>query len=623
MNYRPEIDGLRAVAVIPVIFFHAGLVFFSGGFVGVDIFFVISGYLITGLILTELDTNKFDLIKFYERRARRILPALFSIMFVCLPFAWLWLMPGDMKNFSESIMSASLFSSNILFWKESGYFDVASELKPLIHTWSLAIEEQFYILFPLFLILVWKVGKSFTALATFIIFIASISIAQWGSYNHPTAAFFLLPTRGWELLMGSLIALYLNNKSHNPNIIFSQIASLFGLGLVIYSVIFFDNDTPVPSLFTLIPTIGTGLIIIYGVPKTVINSIFSNNILVAIGLASYSLYLIHQPIFAIIKYRFGSESFEEYMLLIFFAIFILSYLSWKYVETPFRNKLIFSQKQIFRYSFVGIGLLVLTGALGIFTNGFEQRFSSYERKVLAEYTDARRYVSSRFDNLDQEFDLSSNSPNILIIGDSFAEDILNALFGSGISRHYSISTRKIQAHCGNLYTNNDLSEHIRPQDLAGCKNGYQDSRLLERLKSADEVWLISSWRSWVIPFLPESIQNLKEYAPNIKIKVFGRKHLGIRKANKFINSWDVDIKALLATKPMPNNHIEINEKMKMLISSKEFVDVSYILCQSNVECSNQTTDKLPISYDGTHFTKAGSKYFGNKLKLSPSFRSKD
>ena len=159
MEYRKEIDGLRALAVIPVIFFHAGIPFFEGGYVGVDIFFVISGYLITSLILSEKEAGTFTLISFYERRARRILPALFLVMLVCIPFAFFLMMPNQLKDFSESILAVSGFISNFLFWLESDYFSPSAELKPLLHTWSLAVEEQFYILFPLFLLVFWSIGK--------------------------------------------------------------------------------------------------------------------------------------------------------------------------------------------------------------------------------------------------------------------------------------------------------------------------------------------------------------------------------------------------------------------------------------------------------------------------------
>ena len=153
MKYRPEIDGLRALAVVPVILFHAGFELFSGGFVGVDVFFVISGYLITTILIEDLENQRFSLVSFYERRARRILPALFFVMFVCIPFAWMWMLPSQMKDFSQSLVAVSLFASNVVFWRESGYFDAAAEEKPLLHTWSLAVEEQYSVIFPIFLYL--------------------------------------------------------------------------------------------------------------------------------------------------------------------------------------------------------------------------------------------------------------------------------------------------------------------------------------------------------------------------------------------------------------------------------------------------------------------------------------
>ena len=193
MQYRREIDGLRAIAVLPVILFHAGFETFGGGFVGVDVFFVISGYLITTIILGELEQGKFSIVNFYERRARRILPALFLVMLVCIPFAWLWLLPSDMKDFAQSLVAVSVFASNILFWRESGYFDTAAELKPLLHTWSLAVEEQFYVLFPLLLMLFWKLGKRWILVTLGLAFIASLALAQWAAYAKPAAAFYLLP----------------------------------------------------------------------------------------------------------------------------------------------------------------------------------------------------------------------------------------------------------------------------------------------------------------------------------------------------------------------------------------------------------------------------------------------
>lgn len=217
MRYRAEIDGLRAVAVISVILFHAGFEFFSGGFVGVDIFFVISGYLITTIILAELDAGKFSIVNFYERRARRILPALYLVLAACMPFAWLLLLPSDMMSFSKSLLTISAFISNIFFWSERGYFGTATELKPLIHTWSLAIEEQYYPIFPILLIVLANKRRVFLIVTLTVAGVVSLGLSAWLTKVHADSAFYLLPTRLWELLIGSFVAIqgfYFSNNSN-------------------------------------------------------------------------------------------------------------------------------------------------------------------------------------------------------------------------------------------------------------------------------------------------------------------------------------------------------------------------------------------------------------------------
>ena len=283
MKYRAEIDGLRALAVLPVILFHAGFELFSGGFVGVDVFFVISGYLITTIIISEMAEGKFSIVNFYERRARRILPALFFVMLMCLPFAWMWLTPNDLKDFGQSLVAVSTFSSNILFWRESGYFDTAAELKPLLHTWSLAVEEQYYILFPIFLMFTWRLGLKWILILLSMVFLVSLGIAQWGAYNSPSAAFFLLPTRGWELLVGVFAAFYLKYNTHLKSHSLNQALSLIGFGMIVYSIISFDKNTAFPSLYALIPTIGTGLLILCAVPKTLFINYLALNLLLELG----------------------------------------------------------------------------------------------------------------------------------------------------------------------------------------------------------------------------------------------------------------------------------------------------------------------------------------------------
>jgi len=389
MKYRAEIDGLRALAVLPVILFHAGFEWFSGGYVGVDVFFVISGYLITSIIISEMVEKKFSIINFYERRARRILPALFFVMAISLPFAWLWLSPSDLKDFGQSLIAVSTFSSNILFWSESGYFDTAAELKPLLHTWSLAVEEQYYILFPIFLMLTWPLGIKWILILLSIVFFISLGVAQWGAYNSPSAAFFLLPTRGWELLIGVFAAIYLKNNTHFKSNSLNQVLSLLGFGMIVYSIIAFDKTTPFPSLYTLIPTVGTGLLILCSVPKTLIHKLLSLKFISGIGLISYSAYLWHQPLLAFARHRFLGEISELILITLCLISMALAWFSWKFIEAPFRNKKIFTRKKVFLFSMVCVVIFTSLGLLLHFKNGYvdrvkftEELVNSFERPAL-------------------------------------------------------------------------------------------------------------------------------------------------------------------------------------------------------------------------------------------------
>ena len=211
MKYRPDIDGLRAVAVIAVILFHAQFVIggvdpFTGGFIGVDVFFVISGYLITSIIIRELDVGHFSFAHFYERRARRILPALFTVMAASIPFAWIYMLPKAMKEYAGSVLAALAFGSNVWFWQTDSYWAEPSALKPFLHSWSLAVEEQFYLLFPLALCALWRIGRERLIAVFAVLLLASLMLAEYGSTHHAEANFFLLHARGWELLAGGILA---------------------------------------------------------------------------------------------------------------------------------------------------------------------------------------------------------------------------------------------------------------------------------------------------------------------------------------------------------------------------------------------------------------------------------
>ena len=377
MEYRREVDGLRAVAVIPVILFHAGLPVFGGGFFGVDIFFVISGYLITSLIVSEKAAGTFTLANFYERRARRILPALFVVMFACLPFAWLWLLPAELKHFSQSLVAMSGFASNVWFYLTSGYFDTGAELRPLLHTWSLSVEEQYYVLFPAFLLLVWKLGRlrivALLALAAVLSFIA----AQWIGRNSPTFTFFWLPTRGWELLVGALLAFGPAKTSDlKKGHAAGQPLSMLGLLLIFIAIFVYDRNTSTHGLYAVMASVGTALVIRFATQQTLVGRLLGSKPLVGIGLVSYSAYLWHQPLIAFARHRSLDEPTEPAMVALAVAALVLAYFSWKYVETPFRNRRRFSRKQIVTYAATGSLFFAGIGLVGYRAEGFSSRFSA-------------------------------------------------------------------------------------------------------------------------------------------------------------------------------------------------------------------------------------------------------
>lgn len=482
MRYRAEIDGLRALAVVPVIFFHGGFSSFRGGFVGVDVFFVISGYLITSIILADLCDGKFSLLKFYERRARRILPALFFVMVSTIPFAYLWMMPDEFKNFGQSLLSTAVFSNNILLAVTSDYWSMTSEFKPFLHTWSLGVEEQYYMLFPLFVMLCWRHLARKTIYVLAALFFVSLVAAAWGVTTAPTTSFYILPTRAWEILMGALAAHHLTFSESVPRAgVVSQTLSLLGVTMLAYSVFVFDNNCLSPGLTTLVPTLGTTLIILFAVKGTILNRILVNGVLVKIGLISYSLYLWHQPLFALARVYSVSKPSSAVILILIALSFVLAYLSWRFLEAPFRNRAAVSRKAIVIFS--GLGSLVFV-VFGYYLNAtYGMAWRAFDSQTRIQDMDKRTYNERVFRYKKDSFS-SREKVKLLVIGNSFGRDFINMTLETFDIRNVDILYRDDMSDCIRPYKNSMSKALFNDADIIVIASGYNKNCVVSDVQFA-------------------------------------------------------------------------------------------------------------------------------------------
>jgi peptidoglycan/LPS O-acetylase OafA/YrhL len=386
IEYRREIDGLRAIAVLAVLFFHAGFAQASGGFVGVDVFFVISGYLITALIVAERAAGRFSLARFYERRARRILPALFCVVLACLPFAWLWMLPDQLKDFSASLVYVLAFLSNVYFAKDTGYFAAAAEEKPLLHTWSLAVEEQYYLVFPLVIAALGRWGRRglFGGLSLFAL--GSLLLAQHQTGTRPDELFFHTSGRVWEFSIGALLALVPGSRTSAkvPHVV-REVGAALGLAAILYAVFAFDTNTPSPGAYMLLPTLGAALALCFATPSTAVGRILVSPPLVGVGLISYSAYLWHQPLLAFARLRSMVALGAPLRLGLLFAALVLAGLSWRLVEQPFRDRRKVGRRALVWATTTTAALLLAAGlggeAVGDYRIGRSERWSAIQRDL--------------------------------------------------------------------------------------------------------------------------------------------------------------------------------------------------------------------------------------------------
>ncbi len=393
-RYRPEIDGLRAIAILPVVFFHAGVAGFTGGFIGVDVFFVISGYLITAIVARGIAEGDFSFVRFYERRVRRIFPALFFVLACCTVAALLLLPPGRLITYGKSLAAVALFVGNFFFLHRApneGYFASRSALEPLLHGWSLSVEEQFYLLLPVALILIHRWARQYLKPALIAAAVCSLGLALWLA---PIAAFYLLPARAWELLIGSLLAVGAFPALHGR--VQREIAGLVGIASIAAAVVFFDKDTGNSYPYALAPCIGTALIIhASDAGPSAVKRALSIRPLIFLGAISYSLYLWHWPLFFFFDYFEMGRNWQQTTGLVL-ASLIMAIVSYRWIETPFRgSSRTWSRRRIFLWGGTAMTAGITTGLALAVLHGIPQRFDAATRATIAANEVRQTQISTR------------------------------------------------------------------------------------------------------------------------------------------------------------------------------------------------------------------------------------
>lgn len=610
MKYRSEIDGLRAIAVVSVILFHAGLPFLSGGYVGVDIFFVISGYLISTIIFDEVEQKRFSFITFYERRARRIVPALSLIMLCSILPAYLLLQPADLISFGKSLIAIPVFLSNVLFWSERSYFGSATELKPLIHTWSLAVEEQFYLLYPVFVIAIFKWFKKYLAVILVVALVLSLVASYYVTRLHFETGFFLPFTRAWEMLLGGMAALLIRNRIVEKYPFNGTVVSLIGLAMMVYSIVAFDDKTIFPGIAAAVPVIGTFLVLVSPQQGNWVHKFLSNKLFVFLGLTSYSLYLWHQPIFAYINHM---QLGHGWLYASIILVVILSAISYMWVETPFRNKQLMTRKTVFSFTLITSVFFIIVGGIIVWNKGFVNRYNEADQKILASVAGAGEYNSKRFDDAKLvEFE-GEGKRKIFLVGDSFAKDFMNLIYESGQDKRFSFSTKQINSECGNIYVPFDKDAHIPPIRRLRCDSigWFESDKVKQRMQEADEIWLVGKWQAWVVPYIRPSIEQMEKDFRK-PVKVFGIKDFG--KSSSVVAMKVPADKRLSYTQPAAQEAVDVEQKMRENVPAEKFRSLLSLYCGKDfATCPMFTGDGSLISQDGGHLTEPGAAYLADKL----------
>jgi peptidoglycan/LPS O-acetylase OafA/YrhL len=633
LRYRPDIDGLRAVAVLLVVLYHIRTAKCTGGFIGVDTFFVISGYLISSIIISDIDAGRFSLTEFYERRIRRIFPALIVVLFAIALFGYLALLPAELKGCAESLLAALFSVSNFYFWRHTGYFDATHGISPLLHTWSLAVEEQFYLLLPLLLRSLRPLRRPMLVWVLSGIAMASLIVSAIGAAKNDSAAFYLLHARAWELLLGTLLSLGAARIKLPSGL--REVASFFGLALIILPGFVYSDNTPFPGLAAIPPCLGTALVIVAGGGPSQRNTLATRFLSVPplrfIGLISYSLYLWHWPLIVLtrIDTDLGNNIPPRLLKLALFVLSVgVAYLSWRFVELPFRyGRFRPSRPRLFRIALVGTALLAVVAISLIQFNGISARWSR-EAIGVAGY-------------LDYKYEDQFRQGTCFIDGDA----------GERFNARLCLSERPAQrsyllvgdSHAASLWYG--LSKtfpevNVMQATAAGCKPVVEDrvapgnfDRVSERLAQCqnlmsfvyndylpshhpDSMLIAARWAEGDLAGLRRTLQWATRLG--VKVVLFGP-----------MVEYDSPLPRLLAISiqtrdaSIPRRHMlmgnwSLDAQIAQLAAEEpgvKYVSLISPVCERYV-CASYASQGVPIEFDSNHYTKQGSLIIAQRLKAA-------
>lgn len=613
MQYRSDINGLRAIAVLAVVLYHFNVPKFSGGFVGVDVFFVISGFLMTSIIFNRISGGEFSLIGFYQDRARRIIPALSVLCLSVFSIGWLILIPVDFESLGKHISSSMTFLSNILYFREVNYFDLSSKEKWLLHTWSLSVEWQFYIIYPIGIIIFSKlIGVKKTATSLILFFIISFCISVYYSNKNPAAAFYLLPARAWEMIAGGLIFLFPASFSK----LTSDFLKIIGMLLIGGSIVLLSHNNVWPGWLALIPVLGAVLII--GTPNS--SSIITDNSLSQfIGKISYSVYLWHWPV--VVYFTYTSMTDVISILLGIFLSISLGAMSYYLIENPCRKYLKKNSSHIYIEFALILSICSLPLSVGLYIfkqNGIPQRypFSLITSEELAAER-SRYWVDGDKLNPVQK----SGNKNIVIIGNSHGIDLTYALTESGLKGDITY------LRTTNLCSNFGYTPNI-PEFKDDCNKIWSGVIKYKDLNKAELVIIHDDWANENLPDFKLALDKIREKT-SATIYVFGPKMM-FKNNPSLITKDAMDNKK--TTIRMINDYAKnfyeqkrfsINDDMLNLFKNKEmgdnvfYIDSIAIQCGAEVQCNIISSEtKQFLYFDPGHFTLTGAKDFGIKLRAA-------